>query len=116
MLFSSVSYSQCLVVDNLNGWSAKARDKYTFYQDGFSQDRFYLKFVEDAWMSNKPDLIKIPCVDIGVLVCHDARTEQVLSWSLGNDQETVMHTRVIKDSFFEGVVAMIGNAVGECDY
>ena len=120
LLVSSHSAAECYVVDNLQGWSVRARDNYELIDDGFSQDKFYLNFGQaddDSWMSNDPNRIKIPCVNDGVLVCVDRRyADAVLTWSIDTESRKVAHTRTQKDTgFSDGASMMIGDLISVCE-
>lgn len=118
-IISTQATADCYVVDALKGWSVKERDNYELIKDGFSQDKFYLRFGdngEDSWMSNNPNSVKIPCTNAGILTCVDRRdSDTVLSWAIDFENKTVVHTRVYAGSIFsDGASLMVGDLVGTC--
>lgn len=120
LVVSSHSAAECYVVDNLQGWSVRERDNYELIDDGFSQDKFYLYFGEadnDSWMSNDPNQIKIPCVNVGILACVDRRyADSVLTWSIDIESSKVVHTRTYRGSLLsDGASMMIGDLIGVCE-
>lgn len=110
---------QCLTVKNLKGWAIKESNAYSIEEDGFSIDTFYLNFGDDennkGWMTNEWGGTKIPCQNIGMLVCVSNNfATQILTWSIDKANSTVIHSRHIDGDIFGGAMMMTGQIVGKC--